>query len=118
MINIFIAIVFIAELIIALTIIVNIYKLDFQVVALNNSIWAYKSRAKNDFRCFKIALKLVNNKIIKLRAIVKRKNQEYLLKVLKTTLIYGSLFALKGKYRKIILGYQLGKEIFEGIQEA
>ena len=118
MIKFFIATIFIAELIIASSIILNIYRINRQVNNLNDSVFKYKSRIAKDFRCFKFLLKIFKNKIYKFKAIVKRKNEEYLLKIIKTTLIYGSFFALKGKYKKIILAYQIGKEIFEGIQEA
>lgn len=118
MINIFIAIIFIAELIIAFALVLNIYKLNLYVLELNNSVSTFKSTIKSDFRYFRFLLRLTNNKVRKFSTFVKRTQDEYILKVLKTTLIYTSLLALKGRYRRIVLGYQIGREIFEGIQEA
>lgn len=118
MINIFIAIIFMAELIIATALVLNIYRLNLRIIELNNSISTFKSTIKSDCRYFRYLLKVINSKIYKLSMLVKRKQEEYFFNMLKTTLIYTSLLALKGKYRKIVLGYQIGREIFEGIQEA
>jgi len=47
-----------------------------------------------------------------------QKREEYLINILKTSLMYGSIFMLKGKYKKSVFAFQLVKEIYEGFKEA
>lgn len=118
MIQVLITIVFVAELIIASAIILNIYKLDTKVLAFSVAVEKYRLNVKNDLRYFRFIMRVTRNRMKKIKIAVKHKQEEYTLKVLKTMLIYISLFTLKGKYKKVLLGYQFGKEIIEAIQEA
>ncbi len=46
------------------------------------------------------------------------KAQRDAFRALKTSLIYVSIFLLKGKYKKTVMAYQLLSEIYSGILEA
>lgn len=117
MIKLFFIIFFIAELIIALAVIIKICKIDIRVNRLNDAVSVNKHKIKYVLSDFRLALETFVDTFEKLKRLVRQKQSEYFLKAMETTLIYGSLFFLKGKYKKTILTYQLAREIFEGIQE-
>lgn len=118
MIKIFFITFFIAELIIALTLISKIYKLDKCVNSLNNLVLANQEQVRTLFVDFRLLFEYFNKSINKIKAIIVQKREEYILKAMKTALIYGGFFLLKGKYKKTILAYQVIKEFYEGFQEA
>ena len=118
MIKIFFVTFFTAELIIAMAVILRIYKLDKAVNNWNNLILANQNKIKAGFMDFRFLLEEFNNSFIQFKEFIRQKRQEYLLKSLKTSIIYGSIFLLKGKYKKSVLAYQVIKEIYEGFLEA
>lgn len=117
MIKIFFITFFIAELIIATAIILRIHKLNKFVNKLNDLIPSIQMKMINGFNDFRLIIEEFNRNFIELRKLLEQKKQEYSWKFLKTSLIYGSLFFLKGNYRRLVLGYQLIKEIYEEISE-
>lgn len=117
MIKLFILTIFIAELIIALAVIIKICKFDIRVNRLNDKLTANKFRVRCVLSDLRISLETFVDTFEKLRRLVRQKQSEYFLKAMETTLVYGSLFFLKGKYKRTILTLQLVKEIYEGIQE-
>lgn len=117
MIKILFATFFIAELIIAFTVISKIHNLNKCVNNLNASILVNRYKIKmriNDFRLF--IEDFVKNLGI-LSHFVRKKRREYFVSFLKNVTIYMSIFFLKGKYKKTILAYQLASEIYEGWKE-
>lgn len=118
MIKLFFITFFIAELIIALSIILTIYKLDKAVNALNKSVTLYQARIKESFLTIRFLFKEFNNKFLELMDDIYKRREEYIIQIIKNVLIYGSFFCLKGKYKKTLLGYQFAKEIYEGIKES
>lgn len=118
MIKLFFIIFFIAELIIAFSIISKLYKFDKKVLKLNNEIEKNKEKIQTLLVDFRLLLKISNKSLVRLREIIIQKKQEYLLQTLKNLLIYGSFFFLKGKYKKTIFAYQILKETYEGFIEA
>lgn len=121
MIKIFFATFFIAELIIAFSLILKIYKLDKCVNNFNDSVSKNKIKLQTVFSDIRFLFKEFNIGFIKLKEIIKQKQQEYSLRFLKTSIIYLSIFLLRGrwlKYKKIILAYQVIKEVYEGYKEA
>lgn len=117
MIKLFFITFFIAELIIAIAVIVKICKLDISVNRLNEVVLANGSKIKYAILDFRLSLETFVDTFNKLRRLVRQKQLEYFLKALESAVIYGSCFFLKGKYKKAMLTYQLAREIYEGIQE-
>ena len=118
MLKIFFATFFIAELIIALTAILKIYQFDRCVNTCNDFILANRNKIQPLFIDFRLLIEDFQNGIAELKKYIKQKREEYSLQILKTSLIYGCIFLLRGKYKKSIFAFQLIKEIYEGIKEA
>lgn len=120
MIKIFFITFFIAELIIALNIILRIYKINKCVNNFNNSILQNQITIQTVFSDIRFVLKEFNVGFAKLKEIIKQKQQEYSFRFLKTSIIYLAIFILRGKwlkYKKMILAYQIIKEVYEGYRE-
>ena len=118
MIKIFFATFFIAELIIAIAVILKICQFNKCVNACNNRVLANQQKIKDCFTELRLLMKYFTNNILKVKEIIRLKRQEYLSRIIETSIMYGSILLLKGKYKKTILAYQLIKEIYEGIQDA
>lgn len=114
MIKIFIATFFIAELIIAITVISKIYRLNKCINALNEFIVETQPLIGTLFVGIRELFEEFNQNIIKVKELITKKRQEYLLKTIKTSLIYCCIFFLKGKYKKTVLVYQIIREFYEG----
>ncbi len=115
---IFFIVIFIAELIIAAAVIVNICKFNVFVNRLNDKFSGHKAKIRYHFVDMRLELQKINTLILSLILLIKEKKEEYMLKTAKTFLIYTSLFMLRGRYKHTLLAYQIGKEIYEGINEA
>lgn len=118
MIKIFFITFFTAELIIAMAIILKIYQLDKAVNHWNKLIFVNKTKIRIGFMDLRFLIEEFNNSFVRFKEFIKQKKEEYLFKSLKTGIIYGSIFLLKGKYKKSILAYQVIKEIYEGFLAA
>lgn len=118
MIKIFFATFFIAELIIATAIILKIYQFNNYINQCNTLVLANQGKIQEYFAIFRLLIKYFANNLIKINEIIKLKRQEYLLKFIETSVMYGGILLLKGKYKKTVLAYQLIKEIYEGFQES
>ncbi len=108
---------FIAELIIALTIILKIRQLNKAVNKLNQSVTKNKYKIASKIEDFRYLCIDINRKIEETKEYFRQKRDEYLIKASKTILIYLGIFFFKGKYRRTILGYQLIKEVYSGLCE-
>jgi hypothetical protein len=108
---------FVAEVILAITAIINIWKLDNEVNKLNDLI----SKKNPSVRCFFMDLRALmedfSESVENFKKVIKEKKTLYLYNVLRTTIVYAGIFSLKGKYKKAAIGIQLAKEIYEGICE-
>lgn len=118
MIKIFFATFFLAELIIAFAVIIKIYQFDREVISLNKQVLNYQVLIKPLLADFRVFLTELIESVIEIRAAIIKKKQEYLSRVLETSVMYGGIFLLKGKYKKTVFAYQMMKEIYEGIQES
>lgn len=107
---------FIAELIIALAVILKIYSFNKYINNLNDKVSASKKDIKYAFMEARVVFKRINRIVLKLKEIIKQKREEYLLRILKTSVIYGFIL-LNKKYRRMIFTYQIFKEVYAGIQE-
>ncbi|MCI1272985.1 MAG: hypothetical protein LKG27_00935 [Clostridiaceae bacterium] len=102
-----ITIVFIAELIIALTLILSIVKADRYVTEMNTKIITGKNTAAVilvDIKKVVLNLRTGVNTLIDL---IKRKKREYSLKVMQTVILYALMIFCKGKYKKAAIVFQL-----------
>ena len=117
MIKIFFITFFIAELIIAFAVIFKIHKFNKKVNELNEEVLMMKEKLKLFFPNLRLVLKSLNEWISIFKNFLKKKKDECLLKFSKTSLAYTVLAILKGRYKKMFLGYQIGKEFFEGLRE-
>lgn len=108
---------FIAELIIAISIIARICKLDKCVNDLNNSILNNKKNIKNALADLYLLFSNLAKYIFKIKNLVLERRNYYFVSFLKTAVAYYSIFALRGKYKKAMITYQLAKEIYEGFRE-
>lgn len=111
-------IVFLSELIIAITAIVWIYRFNKQVNIWNNIVVLNKKQIQSSIIDFRLFLKLFADNLFKITELIKYKRKYYLTSILKTTFVYYGIFTLKGKYKKAVLAYQLVKEVYEGICDA
>lgn len=116
--KIFFATFFIAELIIALTLILKIRQLNKAVNKLNQSVTKNKYKIAAKIEDFRYLCVDINRKIEETKDYLRQKKDEYLIKASKTILIYLGIFFLKGKYRRTILAYQVLKEVYAGLCES
>jgi len=117
MIKIFFATFFLAELIVVIAVISKIYQFNRYVNKYNSMILEHREKVRVDLSNLRLFLVDFSTCLIRIKELIQEKRQEYSLKVLKTAIIYGSIFFLKGKYKKTVLAYQLAKEICEGFFE-
>jgi len=117
MLKIFFATFFIAELIIAIAVVVKISQLDKCVNSLNDLISGNKQKLRTGIKDFKWAVAEFINNFNKIKSLIQQKKEEYLMRILKTSLIYGCIFLLKGKYKKSVFAYQFISEIYSGLSE-
>lgn len=117
MIKLFFLTFFIAELIIATAIILKIHKINKKVNRLNRFFECSKNDIRELFIDARFLLKTFNDSIEQIREYIKQKKQEYILRVTKKLVILFGFLSLSGKYKKIILAYELGKEIYQEFKE-
>lgn len=118
MIKIFIAVVFIAELIITMAIIKKIVVFNTKINVYNDLLLRNKNLIPLLMQDIRIFLTKFNELIARVQEYFRQKKEEYTLKFLKTILIYTGVFLLKGKYKKALLAYQVIMEAYEGFSEA
>lgn len=118
MIKMFFITFFLAELVIAVAIIARILQVDKYVNALDKKLTANQNKLRFGFIDLRVVFEDFAEGVGELKDAIQRKREEYLFSFLKTSFVYGSLLFLKGNFRKAILTYQLGKEIYEGLQES
>ncbi|MDD3436460.1 MAG: hypothetical protein PHC64_04830 [Candidatus Gastranaerophilales bacterium] len=118
MIKIFFATFFLAELVIASAVILNIYRFNRQVNNWNRIVLASQNNLKTGLADFRLSLVRFNKDFLIIKQFIEQKRQEYLLRILKTGIVYSCIIFLKGRYKKSLLAYQLIREVYEGIKEA
>lgn len=117
MIKLFFITFFMAEMIIATAIILKIYKLNKRVNCLNNFILSSQNDLKEIFCDVRFLLQTFNKGVIQIKEAIKQKKEEYLLTLAKRLIIFLSFLSLSGKYKKILLAYEIGREIYQEFQE-
>ncbi|MFA7658180.1 MAG: hypothetical protein WCY19_01970 [Candidatus Gastranaerophilaceae bacterium] len=109
---------FIAELIIVMAIILKICQFDKCVNNWNKLVLRNQAKISVGLVDFRLLLEEFTKNLFEISQVILKKRREYTFKFLKTSVIYGSLFFLKGKYKKSLLAYQMVKEVYEGIKES
>lgn len=97
----FIAIIFIAELIIASSLISNIMKADRYVCNLNEKVTQYRPKIEKVLFSFTDCLKCINSSFESATTFLKRKQQEFKMRIIKTIIIYGLLLVMRSKFKKL-----------------
>lgn len=118
MFKIFFVTFFMAELIIAIFIIVLICRFDRHVNNWNKLVISNKKQISNALTDLYLLFGEFVDNVFRIKEIIKQKRMEYLINFFKTVIVYCGIFMLRGKYKKAVIVYQLAKEIYEGISEA
>lgn len=103
----FIATILIAELIIAVTLICQINKLDKKVCELSEKVTEAQPKVEATLTQMKEGVAKLVDGVYKLCEFAKAKKQEYTISIIKNILIYLLLFLLKGKSKKYASAIQL-----------
>lgn len=117
MIKLFFLTFFMAELIIASAIILKIHKINRKVNRLNQFFEGSKNDIIELFVDVRFLLKTFNDGVEQIRQYVQQKKQEYIIRITKKMVIFFGFLSLNNKYKKIILAYELGKEIYQEFKE-
>lgn len=97
----FITIVFIAELIIASTLVSNIVKADRYVCKLNEKVLQSRPKIEKFLFNFKDCVGCVKSSFEAATTFLKRKHHEFKMRILKTVIIYGLLIVMRSKFKKL-----------------
>ena len=117
MIKLFFLTFFIAELIIAFTVIFKIYRLDKCVNALNDYVSANKFKIKTAISDVRFLIEEFIVTFNETKELIRKTKEEYMIKTARNLLVYLGILMLKGKYKKSVFVYQLASEIYEGFAE-
>jgi hypothetical protein len=108
---------FIAEVILAIIAVLNLCKLDRAVNKLNNLISVKQPSIQLFFMDLRAIFEDFTVGIENLKKLINEKKTLYLYNILRTSIVYLSIFSLKGKYKKAAIAVQIAKEIYEGVSE-
>ncbi len=102
----FIATIFIAELIIAGSLIIFIVKTDRKVRELNNRVIVFKPVLEGYLKAFKKAVYNLQNTFEAFFTFIKKKRQQFLTKVIIAVVMYASLIFFRGRFKKAAAVFQ------------
>lgn len=102
----FIATIFIAELIIAGSLIIFLIKLDRKVREMNNRVIIFKPVLKGYLKALKKAVYNFQNTFESFFKFLKKKRQQFITKVIIAIVMYASLIFLRGKFKKTAAVFQ------------
>lgn len=97
----FIAIIFIAELIIAATIISNINKADRFVCRISEKVSLSRPQTQKALLCFKECVICVQNSFEAATGFLKKKQHEFKMRIIKAIIIYALLIIMKSRFKKL-----------------
>lgn len=104
---IFIAIIFIAELIIALQIILWIIKADSQVLHINACVMAFKPLVQTFLQYMRCKISSLNKCVGDVLAFIRKKQQQFVSKTVIMVAVYSILFLFKFKAKKASKIYRM-----------
>lgn len=116
--KIFFAIFFISELIIATAIILKLLQLRTCVKSFNEDVLCFQKKIEPFFIDVRLFLEDILHCVNNFKIYIIQKRREYILKALNSAIVYLVLFLLKGKYKKAVIAYLVGKDICEGLLES
>ncbi len=97
----FIAIIFIAELIIASSLISNIVKADKYVCAIDKKVTQSHPKTEKALFCFRESVRCLKSCFEASTEFLKCKQRELKMRIIKTLIIYALLLVIKSKYKKL-----------------
>lgn len=103
----FIATIFIAELIIALALVLVIVSADKKVCELNNKLTSFRPILEDGLKTLKEVVSNLQDSIETFFGFIRKKRQQFTMKIIIAIVMYGSLFFFKGKYKKAASIFQL-----------
>ena len=103
----FVAIILIAELIIAMAIILGILKLDKTVKELSRKIEDLQPKVKETISKVRVGAELALKKAKEFAEFIKIQQERYVINVLKNILVFFLLILSKGKSKKFLSGIEL-----------
>ena len=113
-------IVLIAELIIAVSIVSKIVDIDKKILVTNKNVTLSKINIITTIRDFRVILDDISEVFAGIFEYLERKRREYFYSTIKALSMMLLMFILKGKYKKMLLAYELisiGRETFMEIQK-
>lgn len=116
--KIFFAIFFISELIIATAIVLKLVQLRKCVNSLNDDVLYFQKKIEPFFIDVRLFLEDILHCVNNFKIYIVQKRREYVLKALNNAIVYLVLLLLKGKYKKAVIAYLVGKDICEGLLES
>ena len=102
----FIATIFIAELIIASALINLILKADKRVIQLNKDVLKIRPAVEDLLKAFKDAVYNLQNTVESFFTFVKKKRDQFLTKLVISIVMYASLIFFKGRFKKAAAVFQ------------
>lgn len=102
----FIATIFIAELIIAATFIFMIVKADRKVRELDNRVIEFKPVLKDYLKGFKKAVINFQNNVESFFSFIRKKRNQFTSKIIITVVMYAFLIFFKGRFKKAAAVFQ------------
>lgn len=112
MIKIFIATFFIFEIIIAMAIIIKLYKFDKKVISLEKEVKSRREVLKALFLKLRETLVKANEKVLSVEKIARKKEREFRFGLIKQLIVFLGIFLLKDKYKKKILFLNIMIDVF------
>jgi len=98
--SLFIAIIFIAELIIVWTVVSNIIKADKYVCALNKKVTQCRPKIETGLSCFKDCVRCLRSTIESAQNFIECKKKEIRSRIIKALIVYALLIVMKTKFKK------------------
>lgn len=114
----FIATIFIAELIIASTIISKIVQADKWVCKFNEKVSLCRPEIKNGINTIKDTVSCAKELVENFTTLIRKKQQEFRLRVIKTLIIYALLVVMKSRFKKLATFCQylvFAKDYWDGL---
>jgi len=84
---------------------------------MDKLITANKYKIKVAMSDIRVVVEDFNKFLDNFKLILRRKQQEYIIKLSKNVIVYLSFFLLKGRYKKTVIVYQFLSEVCDGLNE-
>lgn len=114
----FIAIILIAELIIATNVICLIQKLDKKVVNLSNQVVEARPKLDSALLCLKESVSKFVTGVHNLCVYAEKRTHKYITMVIQNVLMYALLYFLKGRSKRCVSALQLAFSLKDGWDKA